>query len=347
MKALVLHAYNHLRIEGMTDPEPGPHEVVVAIRACGICGSDVHGMDGSTGRRQPPIVMGHEASGVIAVVGAEVRDWRAGDRVTFDSTASCGECAYCQRGQINLCDCRRVFGVSCGDYRQHGAFARYLSVPQHILYRVPDSLSFEHAAFVEPLSVAVHAVGRTGASPDDTAVVIGAGVIGLLTMQVLRARGCQRVIAVDVDESRLGIARLCGAALVLNSAKEDALAKILDDTNGAGAALVFEAVGVEATVDTAVRCAAKGGSVVLIGNVSPRVGMALQAVVTRELSLLGSCASAGEYPACLELMASGAVDVAPLISAVAPLAEGPEWFRRLHDREAGLLKVILTPGDEK
>ena len=346
MKALVLHAYNDLRIEETPNPVAGPNEVLVAIRACGICGSDIHGMDGSTGRRQPPIVMGHEAAGEIAAVGADVRDWHVGDRVTSDSTASCGECDFCRRGQINLCDRRRVFGVSCGDYRQHGAFAPFLCVPQHILYRVPKSLPFEHAAFVEPLSVAVHAVGRTDVHADDTAVVIGAGVIGLLTMQVLRARGCQRIVAVDVDNSRLDVARRCGADLVLNSATEDVLARVSEYTTGAGPRVVFEAVGIDATVDTAVRCAAKGGAVVLIGNVAPRVGMALQTVVTRELSLLGSCASAGEYPACLELMASGAVDVAPLISAVAPLADGPEWFRRLHDREPGLLKVILTPGND-
>ena len=123
MKALVLTAYNHLEIQDWPRPEIAADEVLLRVAACGICGSDIHGMDGSTGRRQPPIIMGHEAAGTIVAVGAEVRDWAAGDRVTFDSTIYCGRCWYCRRGEINLCDNRRVLGVSCDDYRRHGAFA--------------------------------------------------------------------------------------------------------------------------------------------------------------------------------------------------------------------------------
>src|SRR5512143_3643486 len=146
MKALVLEAYKRFSYQEVPTPEAGPGEVLVAVKSCGICGSDVHGMDGSTGRRRPPIIMGHEASGVIAVVGAGVTGWAPGDRVTFDSTIYCGQCAFCQRGEINLCDRRRVLGVSCEDYRQHGAFAEFVVVPSRILYRLPEGLAFEHAA---------------------------------------------------------------------------------------------------------------------------------------------------------------------------------------------------------
>src|SRR5216683_6295205 len=134
MKALVLEEYKRFAHKEMPAPEPEPEEVLIAVKACGICGSDVHGMDGSTGRRRPPIVMGHEAAGVIARTGAAVNSWTAGERVTFDSTIYCGRCEYCLRGQFNLCDNRRVLGVSCADYRQHGAFAEFVAVPQHILY---------------------------------------------------------------------------------------------------------------------------------------------------------------------------------------------------------------------
>lgn len=343
MKALVLEAYNDLRVREVADPEPGDGEVIVGVRACGICGSDVHGIDGSTGRRQPPIIMGHEAAGEIVALGRDVNGWRVGDRVTFDSTVSCGDCGYCRSGRVNLCDRRRVFGVSCGDYRQHGAFAELLAVPARILYRVPEGLAFEHAALVEPLSVAVHAANRSGDVKGSVAVVIGAGIIGLMVVQVLRSRGCERIVVADVDDSRLEVARKLGAEVVLNSAKEDLPERVADLTSGAGAPFVFEAVGVSPTIEAAVRCAAKGGSVALIGNVSPNVEVPLQAVVTRELTLLGSCASAGEYPPCLELMASGAIDVQPLISAVAPLEEGAEWFERLRARAPGLLKVLLKP----
>src|ERR1700674_667201 len=146
MKALTLKEYNRFAFEEAPEPPLRPDAVMVAVKACGICGSDVHGMDGSTGRRRPPIIMGHEAAGVIAAVGRGVKGWAAGDRVTLDSTIYCGQCEFCRRGLINLCDHRRVLGVSCEEYRQHGAFAEFVVVPQHILYRLPDGLSFEHAA---------------------------------------------------------------------------------------------------------------------------------------------------------------------------------------------------------
>src|SRR5437016_13089609 len=158
MKALLLSKYRHLEIADLPNPTPGPAEILVKVAACGICGSDVHGYDGSSGRRIPPIVMGHEAAGRVAKVGPQVTGWSEGDRVTFDSTISCGTCRYCAHGEINLCDNRRVLGVSCADYSCAGAFAEYVIVPQRIVYRLPDSLSFSEAAMLEAVAVAVHAV---------------------------------------------------------------------------------------------------------------------------------------------------------------------------------------------
>ena len=129
--------YLELELADMPKPEIGAGDVLVRVKACGICGSDVHGFDGSSGRRIPPLVMGHEAAGIVAETGASVRGLREGDRVTFDSTVSCGACFYCRRGDINLCDNRQVLGVSCGEYRRHGAFAEFVAIPQHIAYRVP------------------------------------------------------------------------------------------------------------------------------------------------------------------------------------------------------------------
>jgi len=324
-------------------PNLGPTDVLVSVKACGICGSDVHGMDGSTGRRRPPIIMGHEAAGIIAEVGAAVTGWQRGDRVTFDSTIYCGTCEFCRRGEVNLCNQRRVLGVSCEDYRQAGAFAEYVAVPQHILYRLPDNLSFEHAALIEPFTIAFHAVGRKPATLNDTAVIIGCGMIGLALLQAVRLAGFGRVLMVDMAPDRLAQAARLGAHETINSSDGQALAEILRLTGNRGADQVFEAVGLGATVDLAVRAVRKGGSVTLVGNFAAKVEMPLQVMVTRELSLLGSCASAGEYPACLEMMARGAITAAPLLSAVAPLSDGAAWFDRLHKREAGLLKVILTP----
>lgn len=343
MKALVLTAPSTLEIQDVPKPHVACDEVLVAVQACGICGSDVHGMDGSTGRRQTPIIMGHEAAGIVAQVGNEVSDWKTGDRVTFDSTIHCGACSFCKQDRVNLCDDRRVLGVSCDDYRQHGAFAEYVAVPGRILYRIPDGVPFEHAAMVEPVSVALHAVAHASFVPNDCAAVIGAGMIGLLIVQALRVHSYGLIIAVDVDDSRLRLATECGAHVTLNPARIDVLTAVRARTRGLGADAVFEAVGANDTVNAAIQCARKGGAVVLVGNVSPSVQLPLQSVVTREISLFGSCASAGEYPTCLNLLVRGHVRVAPLISATAPLEAGAEWFKRLRAREPGLMKVILQP----
>jgi len=343
MKALVLKEYKQFEYGDVPVPETGADEVLVAVKACGICGSDVHGMDGRTGRRRPPIIMGHEAAGVIANVGGAVNGWSAGDRVTFDSTIYCGECSFCRSGQINLCDRRRVLGVSCEDYRQNGAFAEFVSVPQRVLYRLPNGLPFEHAALVEPFAIALHAVARTPLKLNDTVVVVGAGMIGLALVQALSQAGCGRLIVVDLADDRLALAAKMGATDIINSANEKADEAILRLAHG-GADLAFEAVGVAATVDLALRCVRKGGSVTLVGNVAPKIEFPLQIAVTRELTIYGSCASRGEYPACLEMMARGALQAGPLISASAPLADGAAWFDRLYQHEPGLLKVVLKPG---
>ena len=341
MKALVLREYNRFEYVDVPDVTPDEGQVRVDVRACGICGSDVHGMDGSTGRRRPPVIMGHEASGVVGAVGEGVGDWGVGDRVTFDSTLYCGQCAFCRRGRVNLCDDRRVLGVSCEEYRCDGALADAVVVPQRILHRLPDELSFAHAALVEPLSVAVHAVARIGDVPG-SAVVVGTGMIGLLVVQVLRARGVENILAIDVDEQRLALAGRLGAAACLNPQTCDVPAEVRERTAGLGADAAFEVVGASTTLAIAVEALRKGGALAMVGNVSPTADLPLQAAVTRELTLVGSCASAGEYPACLEMLAGGEIDADAMIGAVAPLADGAEWFRRLQGGER-LMKVILTP----
>jgi L-iditol 2-dehydrogenase len=343
MKALVLEKYNEFVLRETDIPELKPGWVLVKVEACGICGSDVHGMDGSTGRRQPPVIMGHEASGSIHDVAPDVSGWKIGDRVTFDSTISCGKCFYCNRGDINLCEDRRVLGVSCNEYRQNGAFAEYVTVPTHILYAIPENISFEQAAMIEAVSVAVHATSISGVKENDTAVVIGCGMIGLLCIQALKAAGCGKVIAIDQIEEKLELARQLGAELTLHSTDPELNRLILDETENRGADITFEVVGIEPTVNLAIDCTRKGGTVTLIGNLAPEIKIPLQKVVTRQLKLQGSCASAGEYPHCLELIASGQIKVDALISKVAPLKDGNEWFHRLYNKEAGLMKVILKP----
>jgi L-iditol 2-dehydrogenase len=343
MKALLLKEYRHLEYTDFPKPDLGPDEVLLNVKATGICGSDIHGYDGSSGRRIPPLVMGHETAGMIVEVGENVKDWKPGDRVTCDSTVYCGTCFYCRRGEVNLCDNRRVLGVSTGEYRRHGAFAEFVAVPQRILYPLPQEVTFEQATMVEPLSIAFHAVRITPIDVNDSAVVVGSGMIGLLVIQALRIAGCGQIIAVDLDADRLEQAGRLGADTGLISTDSDLNQEILDLTHGRGADHAFEVVGVTAAVKTAVSSVRKGGTVTLVGNLAPSVELPLQAVVTREITLYGSCASAGEIPACLEMLARGKVNVEALISATASLSDGAVWFERLYNREPGLMKVILKP----
>src|ERR1035441_7111464 len=243
MKALLLSAYKKLEVVDLAAPQPGDDELLIRIKACGICGSDVHGYDGSTGRRLPPLVMGHEAAGIVESVGSAVSGFRPGDRVTFDSTVYCGTCFYCLRGQANLCDNREVIGVSTPSFRRMGAFAEFVTVPARIAYPLPDNLPFAHAAMIEAVSVAVHAVSLTPIALDDAVVVVGAGMIGLLTLQAVRQAGAGKIIVVDVDDTRLDLARSLGATQTFNSRNADVIPQILEQTMGRGADVALECVG--------------------------------------------------------------------------------------------------------
>lgn len=346
MKALVMHEYNHLTYEDVPTPHPGKGEVLIRLQACAVCGSDVHGFDGSTGRRRVPIIMGHEASGYIEACGEGVKNYVPGDRVTFDSTVYCGVCDNCRAGKVNLCQDRQVLGVSCKEYNRAGCFAQYVCVPEYILYPLPDNVTYVQAAMVEPLSIAYHAATRTPIGPKDRVLVVGVGTIGLLTLQVVRSFGAKQIIAVDIDETRLALARENGADACINSTADDALAQILALSEG-GVTVAIDATGVEATANLCIDSVALDGRVVLIGNLAPAIRFPLQKVVTRQISLFGSCASAGEYPACLQLIAEGKVDVDSMISRLVPLSEGDLWMQRIYRREANLSKIVLLCDEER
>jgi L-iditol 2-dehydrogenase len=287
--------------------------------------------------------MGHEAAGIVAAVGEQVVGFQVGDHVTFDSTVSCGRCPSCRQGSINLCENRQVLGVSCQEFRRHGAFAEYVVVPQNISYKLPKDLPFQRAALIEAVSIAVHAANRTPVRLGDTAVVVGSGMIGLLVVQAIRLAGASRVIAVDLEDSKLAIAKQLGADEGLNPKSCDVIAEVKRLTNGRGADVALEVVGATATVKTAIECTRRGGAITLVGNLAPQVEIPLQAVVTRELSIYGSCASNGEYPQCIEYLRRGDIRVEPLITATATLEEGPEWFSRLYGGEPGAMKVVIQP----
>jgi L-iditol 2-dehydrogenase len=276
-----------------------------------------------------------------------------------------------------------VLGVSPGTYRRHGCFAEQIALPTRILYAIPDELSYEKAAFAEPVSIALHAVnladgievgeafsdeGESHGCGDEscggcdsdsesanhgevegveseggTAVVVGAGLIGLLIVQSLKARGWERVIAVDLDDRRLALAKELGASEAFNAKQENLAEHLREICGGDGADASFEVVGAAAPLDLAIRSVRKGGQVILVGNLQPNTPFPLQEVVTRQITLKGSCSCAGEYPEAIRRIQDGSIRVEPLLSAVAPLNEGAGWFQRLHDNKEGLMKVVLVP----
>jgi L-iditol 2-dehydrogenase len=343
MKALVLTKYNNFEIKEVQKPQIKGNEVLVRVKAVGICGSDVHGMDGSTGRRQPPVIMGHEASGVIEEVGSTVKNWNTGERVTFDSTIYPLDDWYSRKGLYNLSNNRMVIGVSCNDYKRDGAFAEYLAVPEHILYKLPENVSFEYAATVEPIAVALHSVNLTTISINDTALVGGTGMIALFIIQLLKLAGCGKIITFDIDQSKLDLALKLGATHAFKGDKVNVAEEVNKITGNRGADIGFEVVGISFVLRSVIESVRKGGNVTLVGNISAVVEMPLQLVVTRQLKLQGSCAICGEYETVLNLISQGQIQIDPMISAVAPLEEGPEWFKRLYNKEPGLMKVLLKP----
>jgi len=343
MKAMVLESYHKLVIKEVDTPGISDDEVLVQVKAVGICGSDVHGMDGSTGRRVPPIIMGHEASGTIVQTGMNVKDWKVGDRVTFDSTIYNPEDWYARRGLANLSDGREVLGVSCSEFHRNGAYAEYVAIPQHILYKIPDNVSYTQAAMVEPAAVALHAVNLTPLFSHDVAIVMGAGMVGMFVIQLLKIKGCHTVVAIDPEDDRLNKALRCGADYVFKPSETDLHDKVMALTSNRGADIAIEVVGITESIRNCISLLRKGGNLTLVGNLSPAVEIPLQAVVTRQIRIQGSCAINGEYPEILDLMSAGRLDVNIILSAEAPLTEGPAYFDRLYAREKGLMKVILKP----
>lgn len=343
MKALIYTKPYCFEYSDFPDPAVGDDEVLISVKACGICGSDVHGFTGKTGRRIPPLIMGHEAAGIVEETGESVKGFEKGDRVCFDSTVYCNKCQPCRKGLYNRCEKRQVLGVSTQEFKRHGAFAEYVAVPWWIVSKIPENMSFTQAALLEPVSIGTHAANRAPISSNDTVVVIGAGTIGLFILQAARLRGAAKVIVSDINEFRLDVARKLGADKVVNPLKSDLRETILKETKNRGADVTFEAVGYAQTFLDGVSITKTGGHLVAVGNLEKTAEFNLQELVARELTFTGSYASSGEFRDCVDLVASGKINVEPLISDVLPLKDGPGAFERLLKAEENLLKIVLEP----
>ncbi len=338
MKGLVFHGPKDMRWEETADPIAGEGEVVVNVQAAGICGSDLHGYLGVTGRRIPPMIMGHEASGIVSAVGKGVDTLREGDRVCLQPIHFCGSCSYCRSGRENICPDKTLIGVM----RRDGAFADYVRISANNTYKISDSLGFVEASMVEPFSVSNNALRCASSVKGKTVLIIGLGTIGLCLLQLLMREGPGKVIAVDLAENRLQAAAAAGADVMVNPQKENAAEAVRRAADGAGAELVFEAVGEPATVSLSIEAAAVKAEIIWIGNSKQHGEIPIQKVVTDELSVQGSYGFTGSvFEDTLSIMESGALDVSGIVTLQAGMNEGEAVFKRMLEEPERQIKAVL------
>lgn len=326
MRALVYQAPWQMTLEEVPAPVAQAGEVVINVKAVGICGSDVHGYTGSTGRRTPPMIMGHEFSGVIAAVGPGVTTAKVGDEVVATPIFP-----------FNGIGQRKVLGV----FSTPGAYAEQVVVHESMLLPKPANVTWAQAAMCEPLSVALHAISRTPIPLMGTVAIVGAGTIGLLTMMAARLAGAGKIIITDSLPHRLEMAEELGADLAINITEKDPVQTVLDFTNGRGVDVGIEAVGIAPAVQQTHKLTRNGGHITWIGNSAKIIDLDMQEVVARELTVRGTYGFTSEFPLALDAIASGRINVNPLMERIVPLAEGPQYMHDLAAHKTDLVKIIL------
>ncbi|MEM2888167.1 MAG: galactitol-1-phosphate 5-dehydrogenase [Candidatus Bathyarchaeia archaeon] len=338
MKAAVWYGGKDIRIEDVPKPKIKDDEVLVKVRAVGICGSELHAFEGVSQRRTPPLVMGHEFSGEIVELGKNVNNLKIGEKVTVDPLKRCGTCTPCVRGQGSVCRNVKLLGLHTS-----GAFAEYVAVPALNCYVLPENVSFEEGAMAEPLAVGIRAVNSTDVRLGDTTVVIGAGIIGTMTLKAAKAAGAGLLIVSDVVDYRLDYSKKLGADITINSKTDDPVTKVMELTNGSGADVVFEAVGLEATVQQGLRMLGIGGKLTIIGMLSKNMNLDVLSIVTRELQIRGSYAYAqDDFRRALNYLRNRKIDVKSLITNIMPLEKVKDGFEMLSEKRGNILKIILT-----
>lgn len=335
MKALQLTDYRHLEYVDVPVPTPADDEVLLQVKACAVCGSDIHGYVHNNGRRIPPIIMGHEAAGIITETGKNVKDFQIGEKVTFDSTQYCGTCENCRNGLTNLCLNRKIIGVSCPSYKKDGAMAEYITVKAHTLYRIPDSVPFEEACLIEPLSVCLHAVNISQLKASDHVVIIGDGTIGLMTLLAVHSICTENIRIIGKHKNKLNIAKKISPQISTLKFSD------IDFEACLNADIIFDTVGTNETTNTAFKIVKTAGKIVLIGNGATEVTFPLQECIVRQIQVLGSYSSAGEYTQGLDLLKDSNISLKPFTDHIFPFSEAKEILQLLADKKLDLIKAIL------
>ncbi len=344
MKAAVLHAVHDMRVEDVPIPEVSEErDVLVRVRSVGICGSDVHFFErGAIGniRLQQPTIMGHEAAGEVVEVLDDACGLRPGDRVAIEPGYTCRRCEFCRSGRYNMCPDVVFLAAPPVD----GAFCEYLAWPSDFIFRLPDEMSLDEGAMIEPLAVGLWAARRAGAKTGDSVAVLGAGPIGLATLQSAVAEGATRAIVTDLVPMRLEMAERLGATDLIDASKVDAEEAIMELTAGRGVDVAFECAGAIPALQMAMRVVKNGGVVQLVGMPAEQhPQIPLYEIINRELDVRGLFRYANCYPPAISLVATGRVNVESMVTHHFDLEEAPEAMSFVHDRKDAVIKAVVHP----
>ena len=340
MKAAVFRGIGQVEVAEVPVPEPGPGEVLIRVGYCGICGSDLEAVH--TGMYEPGLIIGHEFAGVIAEVGPGVEGWQVGDRVVVNDAIPCGVCPPCREGRLDGCEDLTMVGVT-----HDGGMAEYVRITARGLHRLPEGVTLRQGALVEPLAVALHGVRRSRLKPGDQVLVMGAGPIGLLTLQCALLAGARRVVVTEIDPTRAALAERLGAAAVLDPTRENVGVALRGPIGGQGPDVIYICTGAPAPYQDAVSLVRKGGQVFVLGLCVEPVAADFMSVVLNDLCIEGSLAGRAEFPAAIDFVAQGRVDVEPLISHEIPLEEVvAQGFARLDTPGSGAVKILVRIGGE-
>ncbi|MGD0549596.1 MAG: alcohol dehydrogenase catalytic domain-containing protein [Candidatus Bathyarchaeia archaeon] len=338
MKAAVWYGGKDIRIEEIEKPRAGPSEVLIRVKAVGICGSEMHAYEGLSKRRVPPLVMGHEFAGIVEELGEGQTDIGVGDRVVVSPAVHCGACEECLSGRTNVCRARRHVGI---DFP--GAFAEYVTMPSHVCYRIPESAGFEEAALAEPLSVGTHATGIAKVTDEDTVLVLGCGIIGLSCLIAAREKARTTLVS-DVLDSRLNFARLFGADATIDASTMDAVAQVQRMTSGRGVDVALEAVGLEQTARQAVSSVKEAGRVVLVGLFEEMARLNILQIALKEIQITGSYGRKDkDFRNALRLLETRGPTIRRLITHTFPLDRVSEAFETISSQKQSAIKVLLLP----
>ena len=340
MKALVFHGAGDIRYEEVETPKPKAGEVLIKVKAVSICGSDLNGFRGINPMRVPPLIMGHEFAGEVAVLGNGVTNAKLGDKVGVITNLFCGVCSACKAGLTNICDNRLIIGTTMKAGSYNGAMADYVLAPAAKLFPLSGKFSFSEYSLLEPLSTALRATKLAGDLKGKTTVVIGCGPIGLLAIMCIKLFGAKKIVAVDTLDKRLEMAKKCGATETLN-AKEDLKSYTSKLTDDAGVDVVFDAVGAASTVNLSVDISRMGGKVIWVGLAQPKMEFEYKHAVVKELSFQGVYLYTSEMLEGLQLLESGKLNIGQIITSEYPMSEGSRIFKELVSGDAKDIKVIL------